>query len=122
MGNGDKLHCQGSCRDVLFKLQNREFSTSFFVLPIQGADVVLGVQWLETLGPVLADFKVPRISFNYFGQIFTLHGEHRITPSTPNQIQRMLQTDSIASLHTLTFIPTQPSLTLPLNSATDQPP
>jgi hypothetical protein len=28
-----------------------------FVLPLIGVEVVLGVQWLKTLGPVLTDYK-----------------------------------------------------------------
>lgn len=31
--------------------------TSFYVLSLGGCDVVLGVKWLEPLGPILRDFS-----------------------------------------------------------------
>ncbi|KAJ0106115.1 hypothetical protein Patl1_19132 [Pistacia atlantica] len=34
------------------KLQNVRFSTEFFIWPFERYDVVLGAQWLRTLGPI----------------------------------------------------------------------
>ena len=43
IGNGQKLECQGHCKNVKISIQNFTFSTTFHVLPIQAANVVLGV-------------------------------------------------------------------------------
>lgn len=32
------------------------FNVSFHLLPLGGCDVVLGVKWLRTLGPIVWDF------------------------------------------------------------------
>ncbi|KAJ1704357.1 hypothetical protein LUZ63_004136 [Rhynchospora breviuscula] len=43
----------------------------------EGYDVVLGVQWLETLGPVLTDWSKLHMEFNYKGQQIHLQGESK---------------------------------------------
>ncbi|KAJ9553062.1 hypothetical protein OSB04_017107 [Centaurea solstitialis] len=53
------------CSDVAIRLSDASFSISLFLLPIEGADVVLGMSWLAMLGPVLADFSIPQLSFNH---------------------------------------------------------
>lgn len=42
VGNGDLIRCAGSCADVPLTLTGELFKVSFFILPIHGADVVLG--------------------------------------------------------------------------------
>jgi hypothetical protein len=42
---------------------SEHFNTNFYVLPLDGFDVVLGVQWLRTLGPVLWDFDDLKMTF-----------------------------------------------------------
>lgn len=46
VGNGSHLDCQGICPDVPLTLQNKMFSLPFYLFPIEGADVVLGMAWL----------------------------------------------------------------------------
>ena len=57
IGNGQKLHCERLCQGVAMEIQGYSFVTSFYVLPIQGADLVLGVQWLQELGPITIDYS-----------------------------------------------------------------
>jgi hypothetical protein len=59
VGNGEHLHCTGICNDIPVLINDHTFHTSLYVLPIQGADMVLGVQWLQTLGPFVSDFTIP---------------------------------------------------------------
>ena len=36
--------------DVSTQIQKHDFKVDFHVLPIRGADIVLGVKWLKSLG------------------------------------------------------------------------
>ncbi|GJS54526.1 ty3-gypsy retrotransposon protein [Tanacetum coccineum] len=103
VGNGNHIHCDGLCQTVVLNLQNTSFTIPFFVLPIEGANVVLGMSWLGSLGPILADFSVPKISFQSNGSTITLMGEPLSTPASPSTIQHLMQKEAIASMHTLIF-------------------
>lgn len=46
VANGARLPCLGRLKDVQFCIQTHIFSDSFLVIPLEGFDVVLGVQWL----------------------------------------------------------------------------
>ena len=45
-----------------------------FALPLGGCDVVLGSQWLPTLGPILWDFSKIWMQFSVNGKKHTLKG------------------------------------------------
>ncbi|XP_077220277.1 uncharacterized protein LOC143854284 [Tasmannia lanceolata] len=53
IGNGESLLCPKKCLDVKLNLQTPEFQFDLVLLPIKGADVILGIQWLEELQAVL---------------------------------------------------------------------
>ncbi|GJV48363.1 ty3-gypsy retrotransposon protein [Tanacetum coccineum] len=72
VGNGQFIHCSEYCSDVTLQLQKTKFTIPFFVLPIEGADVVLGISWLGALGTITTDFSVPQISFVKDGNQCTL--------------------------------------------------
>ncbi|KAL2236314.1 UNVERIFIED_CONTAM: hypothetical protein Sindi_0823100 [Sesamum indicum] len=59
VGNGASIGCSGVCSDLPIQLHQHAFRISFYLLPVHGADVVLGVQWLRTLGPFVYDFSIP---------------------------------------------------------------
>ncbi|CAJ2679012.1 unnamed protein product [Trifolium pratense] len=46
VGNGSHLNCSGFCPNVPINIQNNLFHIPFYLLPIEGADVVLGMEWL----------------------------------------------------------------------------
>lgn len=85
VGNGESINCSGSCQDVPVTLFNQLFHIPFFILPIHGPDLVLGVQWLPTLGPFLSDYSIPSIQFAYNQKPITLTGSapnnHTSAPS-----------------------------------------
>jgi len=115
VGNGSHLHCEGRCYDVPITLQNTNLALPFYLFAIQGVDVVLGMECLLTLGIIQANFAIPSITFNHNGQPITLQGEPQAGPShtTLNQLDHLLHTNSIASLHLLTFDTTTPTPTSP---------
>ncbi|XP_058757747.1 uncharacterized protein LOC131631003 [Vicia villosa] len=108
VGNGSKLHCSGLCPQVPITLQNNLFTIPFHLLPIEGADVVLGMEWLRTLGPLVADFSIPKISFSHNNNDITITGDPKSLPthSSYNQLCHLLDTDSVASIHLLLYQPT----------------
>jgi hypothetical protein len=53
VANGEEMLSEGKCIDVCLKLQDNTFYSELFVLTLGGCDVVLGVQWLRTLGPIV---------------------------------------------------------------------
>lgn len=57
VGNGDALTCGGECLGIPLKLGLAMFKVDLILLPVYGADIVLGVQWMRQLGPILFDYK-----------------------------------------------------------------
>ena len=57
VGNREKLTCADICSAIPIQIQKQIFLVDFYVLPILGAEVVLGVQWLQLLGPILMDYQ-----------------------------------------------------------------
>lgn len=75
VANGEKLECRSIARDVPLQLRGYEFENTLYVLPIMGVDVILGVPWLEDLGPVLSDYSTMTMTFNTKqGREVTLRG------------------------------------------------
>ncbi|KAD3642211.1 hypothetical protein E3N88_31435 [Mikania micrantha] len=103
IGNGEFIHCTGYCPEVMLCLAKHQFSFPLFVLPIEGADIVLGIAWLSSLGKIVADFSVPSISFTRQGDYITLTGEPFSSPASSSTIHHLLNKNAIASMHTLIF-------------------
>jgi hypothetical protein len=63
VANGDKVPAVGVFRDATFTIAGEAFCADVFVLPLGGYDMVLGTDWLATLGPILWDFGRHVMSF-----------------------------------------------------------
>ncbi|XP_062080683.1 uncharacterized protein LOC133785470 [Humulus lupulus] len=74
MGNGNSLWCSQLCKEVELILQGHKFSVDLYVLPIWGLDVVLGMQWLQTLGPCIHDHRALTMEFKWQGNVVKLAG------------------------------------------------
>lgn len=61
--NGDRVPCSGVARHAQFSVDDTAFRASLFILPLGGYDLVLGTQWLATLGPILWDFRHLTMAF-----------------------------------------------------------
>jgi hypothetical protein len=51
----------GVCPNFKFFIDSEEFVLDLFVIPLADYEMVLGVQWLRTLGPILWDFTRARM-------------------------------------------------------------
>lgn len=75
VGNRDKIYCHQLCMAVKVQIQRYSFTVDFHILPLCGADVILGVEWLKTLGPVLTDYTSLTMKFITDGKLIELHGD-----------------------------------------------
>ncbi|GAV70024.1 RVP_2 domain-containing protein, partial [Cephalotus follicularis] len=55
VGNGQIVVCSNKVLGVSLLLQQHPFCIDFFLSPIEGANVVLGIQWLETLESIITN-------------------------------------------------------------------
>ncbi|XP_061344653.1 uncharacterized protein LOC133290572 [Gastrolobium bilobum] len=99
VGNGDTLICSVVCQNISLVIQSHPFNVDLFVLELKGADIVLGVQWLSTLGPILTDYKALTMSFDFQGSKVSLQGEHLLQaqPLSTAQLHKLLSQDSVDS-------------------------
>ena len=58
----DRLQSEGLCKSVCFKCQWLEIITDFHVLPIGGCQIVVGVDWLQTLDELTMNFKEKKVN------------------------------------------------------------
>ncbi|GKD21689.1 retrotransposon-related protein [Tanacetum coccineum] len=64
IGSGETLLCESVCAQVPIKLQGFLMDVDLYVLPMQGPDVVLGIQWLQKLGKGDESLRMKRISLH----------------------------------------------------------
>jgi len=62
VGDGHKVQCQRKCKGFILDLQGLKIQQDFFVFVVGGADMVLGLEWLASLGEVRADFRNLRLT------------------------------------------------------------
>ncbi|XP_061371285.1 uncharacterized protein LOC133313888 [Gastrolobium bilobum] len=110
VGNGDSLFCEGLCAKVPIILQQVHlFDIDLYVLDLNGADIVLGVQWLSTLGPVMTDYENLTMSFHHKSQPILLKGNTSLTPTpiTNSQLHKLIGQEPVESFLMCLSIQTQ---------------
>jgi hypothetical protein len=90
-----------------------QFSVDLFVLPLSGADIVLGVQWLKTLGPILTDYEHLTMQFMKDGLLVQLIGEPKPSPleSSLHQLRRLVATNSLDHSYHIQLLSLTPTKT-----------
>jgi len=58
VANGERVPSAGVCPNTLISIAGEDFYIDIFIIPLAGYELVLGCQWLRTLGPELWDFKL----------------------------------------------------------------
>lgn len=75
VANGAIIKTKGVCLGVKVVMHHM-FSMDLNVLPLGDCELVLGTQWLKTLGLVQWDFLKMSMQFLHFGTTITLNGMH----------------------------------------------
>ncbi|CAL9132125.1 unnamed protein product, partial [Musa textilis] len=57
VANGRILTCNSQCSMIQLTMQGQELLVDFFLLPLEDYEVVLGIEWLSTLGDVSWNFS-----------------------------------------------------------------
>ena len=70
------------CKNVLLKSEGgAEIVSDFLPLGLGTSDVILGVQWLQTLGIVTTDWKEQVMKYEFKGEPITLIGNPSLVRS-----------------------------------------
>uniref|UniRef100_A0A2N9G2Y4 Ty3 transposon capsid-like protein domain-containing protein n=1 Tax=Fagus sylvatica TaxID=28930 RepID=A0A2N9G2Y4_FAGSY len=81
--NGQVIRTLGECKEVKFKMQGLHLKLTFNLLELGVYSIVLGTQWLSTLGMINWDFKNLMMGFMHEGKKVWLQGLKK----KPNLIQ-----------------------------------
>ncbi|VFQ73335.1 unnamed protein product [Cuscuta campestris] len=104
VGNGDSLRCAYSCPCTPLLLQGVLFEVDLYLLEIHGPDMVLGVQWLQTLGKVSHDYANMTMEFAWNGATVTLRGD--VTVPRPISFSHLCSLAAHTSLEFFELLPT----------------
>jgi hypothetical protein len=63
VANGERLQSCGAYKATTITIQGESFVVDCYTLPLEGFDVILGIQWLQSLGPITWDFKALSMAF-----------------------------------------------------------
>jgi hypothetical protein len=83
IANGGSMKCGGRCENVHLQIGDYHLKSHTFSIDMGSCDIVLGLDWLRTLGPILIDFKELTMQFNQEGHQYKFQG---ITASSPEII------------------------------------
>lgn len=94
VGNGTVIDCHQICPHTSINIQGQLFDVDLHVLPISGADIVLGIQWLKRLGPIVTDYETLTMQFIRHGNIieFKADAPNKPVDASAQQVRRLVQT------------------------------
>ena len=74
IANGGTINCSGRCHNIKLSMGEYVLTSPMLSIPMGGADVVLGVQWLQSLGTIAFNFQELFIRFSTEGKEVELRG------------------------------------------------
>ncbi|XP_077232454.1 uncharacterized protein LOC143869781 [Tasmannia lanceolata] len=93
VANGTKLISSATCKGFQWVMQGTNFQADMRLLPLGGCDMVLGIQWLSTLGPIIWDFNQLQMEFSCNDRLHVLRGSKGGTVQLvdSNQMKKILR-------------------------------
>jgi hypothetical protein len=74
IANGGSMKCGERCENVCLQIVDYHLKSHMFSIDMGGCDIVLGADWLRTLGPILMDFKALTMQFDQEGHQYKFQG------------------------------------------------
>jgi len=74
VADGSELRCDYICKTFNWRLQGNDFYTDVLLIPLKSCDMVLGVQWLSTLGTIQWNFQTLQMEFHLGNKMYVLRG------------------------------------------------
>jgi hypothetical protein len=106
IANGDSMKCGGRCENVCLQIGDYHLKSHMFAIDMGSCDIVLGAEWLRTLGPILMDFKELTMQFDQEGQQYKFQGIIVSSPEiiSSHRMEKLLKkghSSIIAQLHSI---------------------
>ena len=73
VADGKRIENVGRCHHFKLQMQEYNLESDLFVVHLGGVDVVLGIQWLHTLGTYSANHQEHFIKFKWLGKKYKLY-------------------------------------------------
>jgi hypothetical protein len=113
IANGGSMKCEGSCENVHLQIGDYHLKSHIFSIDMGGCDIVLGADWLRTLGPILMDFKALTMQFDQEGHQYKFQGIIVGSPEViiSHRMEKMLKkghSGVIAQIHAIQATETPP--------------
>lgn len=75
IGNGQQVSGSEVCKGVRLDMQGVQINQHYFLFELRGSDVVLGMEWLATLGEMRVIWKLLNMKFKDAGRSVSLRGD-----------------------------------------------
>jgi hypothetical protein len=113
IANGGSMKCGRRCENVHLQISDYHLKSHMFAIDMGGCNIVLGADWLRTLGPILMDFQNLTMQFDQGGHQYKFQG---ITAGSPevissHRMEKLLKkghSGVIAQLHAIQSTETPP--------------
>ncbi|KAA0054528.1 peroxidase 64 [Cucumis melo var. makuwa] len=79
LGSGAAVQGKGICEKLEVQLNNWKIIEDFLPLDLGGVDVILGMQWLYSLGVTMVDWKNLSLTFSVDGKSVNIKGDPSLT-------------------------------------------
>ena len=81
LGHGKTVQGQGRCNSVILDLGDIQFTKKIFLFDPGSSDMILGMQWLETLVTVVTNWRLQVMNFFRHGKTVVLKGDSSLERS-----------------------------------------
>eukprot|EP00253_Pinus_taeda_P023739 PITA_23739 len=114
IADGGTMKCEGRCENVNIQMGDYQLKTHMFAIHMGACDIVLGGEWLRTLGPITMDFQELYMSFKQKNHTHTLRGLQAGAPSiiSSHRMEKLLKKGNhgvVAQFNAIQVVETKPS-------------